>query len=92
MPKNLNKLYCFDLFVINVSWVIKTWLGKSNIKTIVPVIAIIIYRKALLYKLEIKILVSLSDILLVEVTNYLGFSSRSRGIDLVLLVLSKAKD
>jgi hypothetical protein len=77
---------------MNVSWVIKAWLSKSSVEAGIPVIVIIICKKVLLYKSEIKALVSLSDILLIEVTNYIGFSLRSRGIDFVLLVLSKAKD
>jgi hypothetical protein len=46
----------------------------------------------LLYKSEIKILVFLSDISLIEIANHLGSSSRSRGINLVILILSRAKD
>jgi hypothetical protein len=46
----------------------------------------------LLHKLEMKTLVFSSDILLIEIINYLGSSLRSRDINLVLLVLSKAKD
>jgi hypothetical protein len=90
--KNLNKLYYFDLFVMNISWVIKTWFSKSSIETSIPVIIIIICRKVLLYKLEIKTLVSLSYILLIEITNCLGSSLRSRSIDSILLILSKTKD
>jgi hypothetical protein len=45
----------------------------------------------LLHKSEIKALAFLSDILLIEIINCLGSSSRSRGIDSALLALSKAK-
>jgi hypothetical protein len=89
--KNLNKLYYFNLFIINISWVIKTWFDKSSIEANIPIITIIIYKKILLYKLEIKTLVFLFDILLIKIINYLGSFLRSRGIDLVLLVSSKAK-
>jgi hypothetical protein len=39
-----------------------------------------------------KTLASLSNISLIEITNCLGSSSRSKGINLALLVLSKAKN
>jgi hypothetical protein len=77
---------------MNISRVIKTWFNKSSVETSIPVIIITEYKKVLLYKSEIKTLVSLSDISLIEITNCLGSSLRSRGINLALLVLSKAKD